>query len=305
MKSLALFMLTALFFLTGCSGSNTPANPPLQIGLMPTMDSVAIATAYHMGFFDDFNVDVELVPFSSARDRDAAFRAGALDGATVDLIAVGLMNGAGFPVRATSVTTAHFTLVGRPEFTDVASLEGHTVLISSNTAIDFILDEMLAFNELLEGHVERVEVGNIPTRFEMVRNGQADAALISEPFATMAALEGLAVVTDTFEIDFNPLALAFSLDVIESRHDEIVAFYHAYEMAVDFLNTQPVADYLDFVIDLIGFPPEVVDYVVLPTFLRPRVPEEAVVTKAFDWLVARGLLSQDAPLSDFIYDIMP
>ena len=300
MKLMFLLWIGSLFFFTGC-GVRGSGDAPLRIGLMPTMDSVAIATAFELGFFEAHGVAVELIPFSSARDRDDAFLAGVIDGATVDLIAVGLFNEGGQPARATSVTTAHFSLISQAGFTDLASLQDKTVMISHNTAIDFVLDQMLAVYGLPNDYLVREEVGNIPSRFEMVRSNQADAALISEPFATMAAADGMSVITDTFQIDFNPFVLAFSTDIIDNRLDELRSFYLAYEEAVEFLNSEPVESYLDLIVDLVGFPSEVVDYLVLPAFLLPVVPDDKMVGIALEWLIAKGLVSADMEIFDFIY----
>jgi len=301
--------VVAVIFLVACVGGNDGderiegGNPPLQIGLMPTMDSVAIATAYELGFFSEHGVQVELIPFSSARDRDSAFQAGVLDGATVDLVAVGLFNAGGVPARATSVTTAHFTLIGQPQYENLESLANGIVMISYNTAIDFVMDQMLRTYGLPHNHIVREEVGNIPARFEMVRTGQAEAALISEPFATMAVADGLSVISDTFQIDFNPFVLAFSLDVIENRADDLHAFYLAYDEAVEFLNSNPIEAHLDIIIDIIGFPEAAVDYIQLPTFLPSAVPSDEIVENARQWLVDRELISENINLADFTHEV--
>ena len=307
---IVLFGVGIFFMLTACFDDNSNGgdmvvaeNRPLQIGLMPTMDSVAIATAYELGFFTAHGVQVELIPFSSARDRDSAFQAGALDGATVDLIAVGLFNEGGIPIRATSVTTAHFTLIGQSQYEDLESLADGTIMISYNTAIDFVMDQMLYTHGLSHDHIVREEVGNIPARFEMVRTGQAEAALISEPFATMAVADGLSVISDTFQIDFNPFALAFSLDIIENRADDLRAFYLAYDEAVAFLNSNPIEAHLDMIVDLIGFPEVVVDYIALPTFLTSAVPSDEIVEIARRWLIGRALISADTNPADFTHEI--
>ena len=299
-----LFIMVLFIPLTACSSRRSEqVNLPLRVGLMPTMDSVAIATAYELGFFQYHGVEVELIPFSSASDRDAAFLAGALDGATVDLIAVGLFNQGGFPTRATSVTTAHFSLIGQSQYTDLENLASGTVMISNNTAIDFVLDQMLAVHGLPHDHIVRAEVGNIPARFEMVRAGQAEAALISEPFATMATADGLSIISDTFQIDFNPFVLAFSLDTIQNRADELSAFYLAYNEAVNFLNANPIDAHLDIIIDLIGFPEAVINYIQLPTFLTSALPSDEVVNTAREWLINRGLISEDTTIESFTQEI--
>jgi NitT/TauT family transport system substrate-binding protein len=304
MKLTFLLIASLLLITVGCStNTSQEENHPLRIGLMPTMDSVAIATAYELGFFENHDVDVELIPFSSARERDAAFQTGNLDGATVDLIAVGLLNEGNFPVRATSVTTAHFTLIATPQYDDLASLENGTVIISNHTAIDFVMDQMLEVYGLEWDHIVREEISNIPARFEMVRNHQADAALISEPFATMAAADGLTVITDTLTIDFNPFVLAFSADVIAHRVEDLRAFYLAYNEAVDFLNSNPIEAHLDLIIDLIGFPGEVINHIKLPNFLRSELPDDEIIETAIRWLTDRRLISNGVEISTFLPDI--
>lgn len=292
MKLKFLLPISLLIIVVGCSTNTSQEElSPLRIGLMPNMDSVTIAAAYELGFFENHGVEVALVPFSSARDRDAAFQTGNLDGAAVDLISVGVLNEGGFPVRATTVTTAHYTLIATPQYEDLASLEDATVLISNHTAIDFIMDQMLEAHGLEWDHIVREEIPNIPTRFEMVRNNQADATLISEPFAAMAAAEGLTVITDTFEIDFNPLVLAFSDDVINTRTEELRAFFLAYNEAVDYLNSSSMEANLDLIVDLIGFPNDVINHIELPTFLKSELPSDEIIERAIRWLVDRGLIS--------------
>ena len=301
-KLFVIFLSVSAIFLNGCSRKSSDSQP-LRIGLMPTMDSVAIATAYELGLFEKHSVDIELIPFSSARDRDSAFISGNLDGATVDLIAVGLYNEAGISARATSVTTAHFSLIAQPGFDSLSSLKDSRVMISHNTAIEFVLDQILEFHNLPTDHIRKYEVGNIPSRFEMVRVGQAESALISEPFATMAAADGLSIITDTFELGFNPFVLAFTLDVIENRFDELQAFYKAYNEAVDFLNNNPIDEHLDLIINLIGFPNEVVNYIELPHFLNSESPRMDVVETARYWLIKNGLISNEMAIEDFVFDV--
>lgn len=304
MKLKCLLPLLLLLMIAGCSTSTSQEEiNPLRIGLLPNMDSVTIAAAYELGFFENHGVDVELEVFSSARDRDAAFQTGHLDGAAVDLISVGLLNEGGFPVRATTVTTAHYTLIATPQYEDLASLEGATVLISNHTAIDFVMDQMLVAHGFEWDHIVREEIPNIPTRFEMVRNTQADATLISEPFATMAAAAGLTTITDTFEIDFNPLVLAFSDEVINTRTEELRAFFLAYNEAADYLNSNPMEAHLDLIVDLIGFPNDVINHIELPTFLKSELPSQELIEIAILWLTDRGLISDGYETEMFLPDV--
>jgi len=140
----ALIMGLLLITLVACSSDADETElGELTVGLMPSLDSFPIVLASYFGYFEDEGVTVNLEPFTSAGYRDAAMQAGELDGATFDLVAVGLYIEAGFPIRVTGNTTGRFTLVANEGFEQVADLAGEEVVISEHTAIDFMLDEMV------------------------------------------------------------------------------------------------------------------------------------------------------------------
>ena len=78
MKKLLLLSISALFILACHSGSKevTTTQVKLQsvtLGLMPTMDGFPFIVAHRQGIYDSLGLEVNLVRFNSANDRDAAF----------------------------------------------------------------------------------------------------------------------------------------------------------------------------------------------------------------------------------------
>ncbi|MBF1706100.1 MAG: ABC transporter substrate-binding protein, partial [Selenomonas sp.] len=102
-KILACLFCLTLLLVGGCGSpvqEKSEPLPKLTIGLMPDTDSIPFIIAAERGYFAEEGVEVELQPFKSAMDRDAALQSGNLDGAVSDLLAVIFARSGGFDVRA-------------------------------------------------------------------------------------------------------------------------------------------------------------------------------------------------------------
>ena len=301
-----------LFTLAACSNDDDTDNNPsdqtalgeLTVGLMPAIDAFPIVIAYYHGYFEAEGLTVHLEPFANSANRDAALQAGELDAATVDLVAVGLFVEAGLPIRATSSTDGRFTLVASEDFYHIEDLSGETVVISENTAIDFVLDQMVQQAGFELDHIDREFVGPIPERMELLRENRATAALLPDPWASIAIADGLHGITNTIEMDFNPFVIAFTDEALETQQDEIQAFYRAYNRAADFLNGAPLEDYFYIMVEIIEFPADVVDLLTVPEFAHNRMPADDVLDAAIEWLLARGLISEDITTDDLVNTIV-
>ena len=309
-----LVMCSLLFILVACSDDVDDYTPTesneddrgtvelgeLTIGLMPAIDAFPIVIAHYFGYFEDEGLTVNLEPFSSSANRDAALQAGELDAATVDLVAVGLFVEADFPIRATGVTSGHFILVSEAGFYSIEDLHGESIVISYNTAIDFVLDQMIQLAGFELDHIERVIVPPIPERMELLRGGQVSAALLPEPWATIAIADGFYEITNTVEIGLFPFVTAFTDEVLENQPAEVQAFYRAYDRAVDFINATPLEEYFHIMVDVIGFPDEVIDHLILPEFIHNHLPDDDVLSTTIEWMLSRGLISEDMTIDDLI-----
>jgi len=272
----------------------------LTIGLMPSIDAFPVVMAHYLGYFKDEGLTVHLQPFLGTANRDAALQAGELDAATVDLVAVGLFIEAGLPIRVTGSTNGRFTLVANEGFYSIEDLADEAVVISYNTAIDFVLDQMVQLAGFEPDYIERSIVNPIPERMELLRAGQVSAALLPEPWATIAIADGFYGITNTIEIEFNPFVIAFTDEALETRQAEIKAFYRAYNRAVDFLNATPITEYFHVMVDVIGFSPDVVNHLVVPEFTHNQLPSSDVLDATIEWLLSRELVSEEMTIDDLV-----
>lgn len=91
MKRLILLFWFILLFLYSCQskkgdGSFLPLTElqPLTLGMMPTLDGLPFHIAKTQGIYDSLGLNLTILSFNSANDRDAAFQTGKMDGMITD-----------------------------------------------------------------------------------------------------------------------------------------------------------------------------------------------------------------------------
>ncbi len=287
--SMALALLAAASLATGCTAKPSQT---LTIGVLPDVDSIPIIIAQEKGFFDKEGVDVVIEHFKSAPDRESALQAGSLDGAVSDMLSAAFLTEGGFKVAMTSMTNGSYKLLAGPAMNGSTDIKGQSIAISTNTIIEYATDNMLAKLGLTPEEVEKTAIPQIPVRLEMLQNGQVGAATLPEPLASVAVKAGATVLDSTDNLGINPGVLLFKTDVIETKNTEIVAFYKAYNSAVEYLETAPVTEYANILVDVAGFPEDVKDSLTLPSYTPAMLPSEADFVNVIAWLKEKGLIQQ-------------
>ncbi|GAA0215381.1 ABC transporter substrate-binding protein [Selenomonas dianae] len=300
-RFLAVVLSLVFLFTAGCGSESQPKDTKLSkitIGLMPDTDSIPFIIAAERGYFAQEGIEVELVSFKSAMERDAALQSGNLDGAVSDLLAVIFARSGGFALHATSYTDGNYNLVagGNAGISTAADLRGKEIAISRNTIIEYITDEILKINGLDEQDVSKVVIPQIPVRLEMLQSGNLAAAVLPEPMASVAAASGNRYVTGSAELGLNPGVIVFADAAIQEKAESIRAMYRAYNKSVDYLNHAPRAEYIDLVMDKSGFPAPARDALELKPYRTAGLPAEKDVEEAVHWVKSRDLAG------DFRYD---
>jgi len=139
-----VFILLTLFVLGGCGAatatqeeSSTEEATTVSIGVMPSTDNMPLIVAHEQGFDVKHGVSIELESFKSARDRDAAFQAGAVDGINADLVSFSTYLEGGMDIQITSSTYGQFDLVATAENQTISDLQGKDVIILKNQGPEF------------------------------------------------------------------------------------------------------------------------------------------------------------------------
>jgi len=316
MKKLALIIfLASTAFLTACRGSETNEIQPqnqayeteigsITMALLSSLDSFPVFLGYEKGFFEAEGLNMNIYRFSSAADRDVAFQINEeFDGLVFDAVALSLYQNAGIDMVASSATMGLASIIGGEGIYTMHDLVGNNVLISVNTSMDYILHTAFDKYGINPSDVIIEAVPSLPTRLEMLRAGQGQAATLPEPLATIAQKDGLNFITNTRELDINPFIFAFRRSTIEQKSNELAAFYRALENAINFINTADREEFIDILIEIAGYPQEMRDMIEIPQFNTPRPAEHAHIQEVIDFAINRGLIDIELTAGDVIVDI--
>ncbi|QGU96729.1 transporter substrate-binding domain-containing protein [Clostridium bovifaecis] len=308
-KILAVVTASILMIsLSACSAKKQDAaksEQTLSIGAIGSIDVVPIVIANEKGFFKKQGVDVNFQPFKSSKDRDAAFQGGNLDGIIFDEVAACLYQNGGFNVKITGVTDGDFMLIANSKsgIKSIGDIKGKSIAISEKTAIEYTLDQILEKNSLDPKDIKKSMVPAVPTRLEMLRNNKVDAALLPEPFATIAIKDGGVLLGSASKLASYPSVTGFTQKSIDGKGNEIRAFYKAYNEAVDYINSTPISEYEDIVMKTVGYPDDMKGRITLPKFRKNILPSEVEIKTAIDWTSRNGLIKESLSSKDLVNDI--
>lgn len=306
-----MFCIFSVIF-TGCSTSTTENTATknqdvvLKIGLMPDIDSIPFIIAEKQGFFKEEGVNVEFQHFKSAMDRDSALQSGNLDGNVSDMLAAGFAKDGGFDVKITSATNGNYCLIAGTNntVTNISDMKGQNISISKNTIIEFVLDEILTQNNMTEADINKTIIPQIPTRLEMLQNGQLDGAVLPEPMGSIAVKNGSHFINSANNMKLNPGVMIFTTDSLDQKTDAIKAMYRAYNKAIDYLNNTPQYKYMDTVIAEIGLPPATKEALTMTKYEKATLPTKEDWERSINWLNKKELVSKSYKYDDIVSDIL-
>ncbi len=311
MKKLLLLCLLCVCLL-GFAACGSPAdsgeveliNPddPIVIGILPDTQSVPVALADYLGYFEEEGVNVRVEKFSSAPDRDSAIQSGNLNAMISDLVAVLLYREGGFDVHAVLSTDGSQQLMASAE-SGIQSIEeaaGRTITLSENTIMDYATTKIFEYYQLPLDGVDYNYIPQMTVRMEMLETGKIDLATMPEPQVSIAKASGAVVLASSEDVGINAGCLAMTDEILTAEPDAVRAFLAAYNRAVDYLNEKDSAEYMDTVIAQTGLPESVSDTISLPSYRRAELPTEDDFTQVLAWMNERGLLANSYAYSDAV-----
>jgi len=301
MKPTAIIVAVAVAAALSASCAQKKPSEPLRLGIMPDADSLPFLVAESEGLFGKNGVDVELVTFANAQERDAAIQAGRLDGAISDVLAAAFLVAGGFDMRVTSATDGRYGIAAAPGsgIADAKGLAGKRIGLSTNSIIQYSVDAIAGAAGLASDGFAAVAIPKMPVRMEMLLAGQVDAAGLPEPFLTTAVQRGASLVATTEQFHIDAAVMVFSKAVLDARLPEVKKLYKAYAAAASKINADPDS-YRAFLVEKAKFPAEARDAYVFVTYRKPALPSPEQVAAAISWLEARGLLSKPLAPADLL-----
>lgn len=293
MQPKAIIMTLALCL--ACCGTLLAA--PLKLGLLPVLNTLPLQVAAKENLFEKHGLDVELVPFASAMEREMAMQTGKLDGFFGDFLNVLLLARNKVPIKMITLADPDrkfpmFGLAVRPGRHDLSRL---TVGISKATVIDLLLTRMQSLPELAESELEPLEIRKLPLRLQMLLSGEIDAAILPEPLLSLARLKGCDVVVTDRKLNMPLTVIALH----EDRAADFAPFREAYAEAVERINDTPES-YRELMGATCRVPkPLQADFPVF-TYPEPGLPSEMDLFSIQQWMLSRGMLDSMIPYKDLM-----
>lgn len=297
MRSTTLFLLAILILLT----SPLFAVEKLKLGILPVIDTLPLQVALKDGYFKKENLQVELVPFLSAMERNTAVQSGQLDGYFGDMIATILMVDKDLPIKFLTVSYSTdsnqrmFALVTSPKFKTIPNGESLTVAISKATIIDYLLTYMEKSPEASSNDYQAVEIKQMPIRVQMLLAGKIDSALLPEPLVSLAVSKGAQVITTDQNLSLPLTVLNIHQNKITLRGD----FLKAYDNAVKAINRNP-EKYRDLMAKTCRIPKPLVASFPMYKYPLSRLPSEQEINQVQDWMIQKSLLKKRLAAQQFL-----
>ena len=305
-------ILIVTILLAGCVLPGTPApvmeEPHLKIGLLPILDVIPFLVAEQKGYFAEQGITVELVPVKSAQERDTLMQTGQIDGQLNDLVSTVLFNKdepkikVVYTARQAYPEAPMIRILAAPgsNLQKPADLKGVPIGISQNTLIEYVTYRLLEAEGLQPSDITVTEVSAIPVRFELLMNGQLQAATLPDPLAQGAIAGGARlIVDDSSHTEISQSVLSFRMETLQRKPNTVRKFLLAWEKAVKEINAHPEA-YRDLLIEQGRVPESIQGTYTMPPFPVGRIPTEAQVQDVVRWLQGKGLIQREISYQELV-----
>lgn len=303
-----LLLLTTLagLTLTACSPATPAAPTTIRVALLPVLDVLPMVVAQEEGLYEKHGLNVEIIPVSSAPERDQLIASGQTDAIMNELTSVMFLNQEKIQVQAVryartaTADQALFSIMAGKDsgITEVQGLKGQPIGISQGTVIEYLTDRLLTAEGFAAEDINYVTVPKIPDRMSLLSSGELKAATLPEPFVTLSKQEGaVTALDDTAHPEYSFSIITFTKSFIDANPAAVKAFLAAVEEAVEMINKDP-QKFSNVMVEQKMVPAPLAETFKVPTYPTKGVPTEAQFQDVVDWVKAKGYLSVDLKYSD-------
>ena len=293
MKRAALIFCILLFFLYSCQRKKgesvfIPSTElqPLTLGMLPTLDGLPFHIAKAQGIYDSLGLDLTILSFNSAYDRDAAFQFKSMDGMITDYpSAVTLQAIHHTDLGIILKNDGYFCFIVSKEsgINQLQELKEKNIAVSHNTIIEYATGQLLNKAGISQAEVNKPEIAQLPLRLQMLQYDQIDASFLPDPAASIAMNSQHRSLVSTQELGIDFTATAFSRKALNEKRKEIELLITGYNLGVDYIKMHPQKEWEQVLIE-IGVPENLTGLVALPSYQKAKRPSAEGIDKAIQWL---------------------
>lgn len=298
---------------TAGDGGIQAAPKPIRIGVLPTEDSLPLWVAEQQGLFRKAGIDVKIVTFQAAQERDAAFASGSIDAYMGDIIASAMLEAGGSPVSLVTVMLGatpeqgRFGIVAKPgsKATKLADLTGVPIGTSSASIQEYVVDRLMTSAGVPADKVKKEIVPKVPVRLELLMSGKLEAAALPEPLLSLAEKQGaLLIADDTKGENLTQTVLGVSDKYLALPGGMVTVgrLLDVWDEAVDVVNADSDA-WRALLVEKARLPEPIKDTYAVNEYPKSQAPTEQMVTPVLQWMRAKGLLKGDVSYADLVQQI--
>lgn len=275
----------------------------LKVALLPIPDVLPFHVALAKGYFAAEGVAVQGLPVYSSLDRDQLMQAGQLDAMLTELTTTANFNRTELRVKIVGVARKPmadhclFRLLSAPAaaIKTISDLSGATVGISKNTVIEYVTDRLLSAGGLDPVKIRKQSVPVIPERYQLLMQGQIQAATLPEPLASSALAAGAhQIICDSQDPRYSVSVISFRHAVLQSTPGPVRGFLRAWYRAAADINRDPEA-HRAVMLAAIRVPANVRNRFPIPVFPSPAIPDKQQWADVMDWMISKNLLTESLP----------
>ena len=208
----------------------------LKIGVMPTEDCLPILVAKEKRLFDTLGVDVRLRKYHALSECREALEKKRVEGAVIDSTLMKELKDLGQNLEGAMSTnlTWKFLTARKSRITRLAQLSDKFIAADSHGDSHVLaskaIDSLVTKKKM---HIFIIQVEDPAVRLDMLTNGNIDAALLPEPFATIAQKRGARWIKEVKSSPRGVLAMRSEALKHKTRQQQFSLFKKAIGMAND------------------------------------------------------------------------
>ncbi len=280
-----------------------------KFGTIPVLQSLPLFVAAEKGFFREQGLNVDIVLFNSAMEKDIAFTSGQMAGYFGDIMTPTVLVANGVKIKMVAVnfnTTADrrmFAVLAssKTKEQDPAAIARAGIATGSNTIAEYLIVRLLAEKNVPRGSIKLIDIKSIPIRLQMLLLGQVPAALLPEPLATLAETKGARTLADDRGHGISATVLAFHTDFLAKNAASVRSFLAAVDKASAYISQHP--DEVRGIMNKSCRVPEALrSSFPIPRFPRVYTPSESQVMDVYRWLREKKIIKKDLTYKDLVAD---
>lgn len=311
LKSLILTTFSlSIFWTTVCGSAPVSEKPPsIPFGTIPVLQALPLFVASEKGFFKEQGLNVEIVLFNSAMEKDIALTSGRIAGYFGDLMTPMVLqaNNTGIKITATNFNTTQeqrmFAVLAAPQSAHkgLEEIAKAGIATSTNTISEYLITRLLQSGKISGDKINFIDVKNIPIRLQMLLSNQVPAALLPEPLASLAETKGAKSLLDDKGRGLSATVLAFSEKFLKSHPQAVKAFHAAVDKASDYINKYP-QEVRAIMNRECKIPEPFKDAFPIPKFPRLAAPSQKQVADVYNWLHEKKIIAKNMTYKDMVAD---